>query len=558
MSAPRSWWNLVRARHAVQITALLLFLGLFLSVRAQPNWTPGWAVNLFFHLDPLIQLLTGMAARALPATLGWALLVVVLTVILGRVFCGWFCPLGTVHALAGRFLNWAWPHKEKDVDTYSPWQRVKYFVLVGALVMALFGSHWICIFDPLVLLTRSMATAVFPAVQWAVEDSSTTVWQAEQRDPKDPRGPVPGYRRFSTATEPVYSYLRDHVFGVASQAFIGGWLIFAVFLVTLVLNRVRRRFWCRYLCPLGALLGLLAWKPLLRRRLAEGACTQCELCNHGCSGAAASGPGEQWRPSECFGCMSCSAACPRSGLAFTFSLPGQPGPETVPVDLSKRALLGSVVGGVVGLSLLRIAPQARGRTYNPDLVRPPGAREESEFLKRCTSCGLCMKVCTTGGLQPTLTEAGLEGLWTPQLVSRIGACDYTCNLCGQVCPTQAIQPLTIEKKKKVRIGLAVFDTTRCLPYAFGTNCTVCEEHCPIPAKAIYSVEVEVADRSGVKHKILQPHIDPAQCTGCGLCENVCPFKDLPAVRVTSANESRHEGKNQPILPNQGMVGIEGY
>ena len=558
MSACRTRWTLVRARHFVQLAALLLFLALFLSVRARPDWTPGWAVTLFFHLDPLLQLVTGLATRAVPAAWGWAVLTVAVTVVLGRVFCGWFCPLGTLHALAGRFLNWAWPRKESAVDTGSPWQRAKYCVLAGALAMALIGGHWICVFDPLVLLTRSMATAVLPAAQWAVEEGATTVWQWERRDPKDPRGPLPWYRRLSTVTEPGYAFLRDQVFGVPRQAFLGGWLIFAVFLLTLLLNRVRRRFWCRYLCPLGALLGLLAWKPWLRRRLAEGACTQCKVCNRGCSGAAASEPGKAWRPAECLGCMNCSAACPQGGVRFAFSLPGTPGPATVPVDLSRRALLGSAVGGVVGLSLLRISPQGRERVYAPDLLRPPGARPEPEFLKRCTSCGLCMKVCTTGGLQPTLTEAGLEGLWTPRLVPRIGACDYTCNLCGLVCPTQAIRPLPLEEKKKVRLGLAVVDTTRCLPYAFGTNCTVCEEHCPIPAKAIYAVEVEVTDRSGMKHRILQPHVDPAQCTGCGLCEQVCPFEDLPAIRVTSANESRHEGKNQPILPNEGLVGIEGY
>ena len=141
-----------------------------------------------------------------------------------------------------------------------------------------------------------------------------------------------------------------------------------------------------------------------------------------------------------------------------------------------------------------------------------------------------MKVCPTGGLQPTWSEAGLEGLWTPRLVPRIGQCDYTCNLCGQVCPTEAIQPLTVEEKQKVRIGLASFDVTRCIPYAYARECTVCEEHCPIPDKAIYTIETEVATRSGEKKSIKQPHVDPEKCIGCGICENVCPFRG-PAGRA---------------------------
>jgi formate hydrogenlyase subunit 6/NADH:ubiquinone oxidoreductase subunit I len=169
-----------------------------------------------------------------------------------------------------------------------------------------------------------------------------------------------------------------------------------------------------------------------------------------------------------------------------------------------------------------------------------------------------MKVCTTGGLQPTLTEAGLEGIWTPRLIPKIGPCDQSCNLCGHVCPTGAIKPLSVEEKEQVRIGLASFDTTRCIPYAYGRNCSVCEEHCPVPTKAIYAVEVEVVDRNGVRQKILQPRVDPSLCTGCGLCENVCPYMDRPAIRVTSANESRHEGKNQPILSSDEGIGIDGY
>lgn len=197
---------------------------------------------------------------------------------------------------------------------------------------------------------------------------------------------------------------------------------------------------------------------------------------------------------------------------------------------------------------MRVTPQARGKRFNPLLIRPPGAREERAFLQRCTACGVCMKICPTGGLQPTLTEAGLEGLWTPRLVPRVGYCDYECSLCSQVCPTEAIAPLTIEAKQKVKIGLATFDTTRCIPYAYGRDCMVCEEHCPIPTKAIYCVETEVKDRNGNVKTIKQPRVDPDLCIGCGICENVCPFKDRPAIRVTSANESRNPG-NQPIAPS---------
>jgi MauM/NapG family ferredoxin protein len=327
-------------------------------------------------------------------------------------------------------------------------------------------------------------------------------------------------------------------------------VILALFVAAVLANAWQRRFWCRYLCPLGALLGLFAWRPLVRRKLQAGACNHCDLCGTACHGAAASAPGDHWKAAECFGCMNCIQSCRRENLGFGLVLPWRRDVGEEKVDLSKRALLGAALGGVILLGALRLGPQGRGRVFHPALIRPPGARPEPDFLHRCTSCGLCMKVCPTGGLQPALTEAGLEGLWTPRLVPQIGYCDYNCILCGQACPTGAIEPLTQEQKHAVKIGLASFDVTRCIPYAYGRDCMVCEEHCPVPDKAIYYLEVEVHDRNGEARAIKRPFVDPDKCNGCGVCESVCPFKDRPGIRVTSANETRNPD-NQPILPAAG-------
>ncbi|MHC4399045.1 MAG: 4Fe-4S binding protein [Planctomycetota bacterium] len=549
MTRRRRIWTAARTRRTVQTACLLLFFGLLLAARPSPEGEPGPLVKLFFLIDPLILLVTLLAAHAVLALALWSLVVVAVTTLFGRVFCGWVCPLGTLHAIAGRFLR----RKSRPgdgVNHWSRWQLAKYYLLVGFLVMALFRVAWVCVLDPIVLLYRSTTTAVLPAVQWAVEEGSTAIYHF---DPA--KGPawvqsvtVPSYKFLrDNASEPVYAYCRDHVFVVPKQAFLGGGLILALFIGTLLLNAWRRRFWCRYLCPLGALLGIVSRRPLLRRAVDEESCNQCDLCGMACHGAAARLPGDQWKPSECLGCLNCTDSCSRGSLRFRWAWPWRKKPAVEGIDLSRRAALGAAVGGLVALPLLRFGPQARGKTYHPGLVRPPGARPEPEFLQRCTACGMCMKICPTGGLQPTLTEAGLEGIWTPRLVPKIGYCQYECNLCGQVCPTEAIQPLTVEEKQAIKIGVAVFDTSRCIPYAFGRDCLVCEEHCPIPDKAIYFVEMEVRDHEGQARTIKHPRVDPDRCTGCGVCENTCPYKDLPAIRVTSANESRHVD-NQPILP----------
>ena len=420
-------------------------------------------------------------------------------------------------------------------------QLTKYCLLIGMLVMAAFGVHALCVFDPLVLLYRSCAVALAPAGQWMTEEGSTAIYQAD---------PGVGPIRLTKVTEPTHEFLQHHVFMRPDEAFLGSGAILLLLVATLVLNAYRPRFWCRYLCPLGALLGVFAWRPWLRRKVEKTTCNSCDLCRIGCHGAACVSPGDQWKPSECFGCMNCVERCPRESLTLAWAAPWSKEPKVEPINLSKCAMFASALGGVVGMCLMRISPQARGKTFNAALVRPPGARAEREFLQRCTACGLCMKVCPEGALQPALAEAGLEGLWTPRLVPRLGYCEYTCNLCGQVCPTEAIEPLTLEQKQQTHIGLASFDITRCIPYAYGRDCMVCEEHCPIPDKAIFVVEVDTPQRDGSTRKIKQPHVDPEKCIGCGICENVCPYKDGPAIRVMSANESRNAGNN-PILASDG-------
>jgi MauM/NapG family ferredoxin protein len=519
----------------VQLVFLAAFFLLLIRLRPIPGGGVPSYSDAFLRIDPLVHLVTVLAAHTLAAGIAWTLALILLTLVLGRFFCGWVCPLGTLHGITGRFFG-LFQRRPRPEHT-SRWQIAKYVVLIAVLVAAAGGSSWLVLLDPLVILQRSAATALLPALQACVEDGATAIYQSD---------PGVGSWRVTTVTEPAYSWLRDHAFVKSQQAFLAAVPVLGFLMALFALNAVRRRFWCRYICPLGAMLGVFAWRPWLRRKVDAKICNQCDLCGMGCHGAASAVAGAGWKASECFGCLNCTDSCNRNGIGFEVTPPWQARARDESIDLSRRDMLGGVVAGATTWAFLRISPEARGAEFNPDLIRPPGARNEREFLARCTACGLCMKVCPTGGLQPSWAEAGLAGLWTPHLTPRIGYCDFSCNRCGSVCPTAAIEPLTVPIKQKTRIGLASFDTSRCLPYAYARNCIVCEEHCPVPDKAIYFKEVEVTTRAGEKLMVRQPHVDPERCIGCGICENVCPFRDRPAVRVTSANESRHPA-NQPIL-----------
>lgn len=524
-----------RMRRIVQGAALILFVWLLLAGRWRIAPTLAEPMQVFFDLDPLVLVATWLSAHTVPLSALLALITIAVTLLLGRVFCGWFCPLGTVHAMFS-WLRHAPLRELVRAEQWTRWQRGKYYLLIALLVMALFSAQWVGVLDPLALLYRSTATVLLPAAQYPVEEGATAIYRA------DPRvGPF----RATDVTEPVYRFFRDRVFAAPRQAFAGSTWIALLFVGIVLLNLVRRRFWCRYICPLGAFLGTVAQRPVLRLVTDGEQCGGCNLCVTDCQGAAQPNKPGEWMPSECFGCFNCATRCPSGAISFRFASPWVRS-TTARLDLSRRAALVAATAGVGGLLLFRLSPQAQGRTFHPFLIRPPGALPEPDFLDRCIQCGLCMRVCPKNALHPVTTQAGLEGLWTPVLIPRIGYCEFECNLCGQVCLTGAIAPLTLPDKQQVKIGLASIDTTRCIPYAYERNCIVCEEHCPVHKKAIFFKEVDVLTRSGEIRRLKQPHVDPSRCIGCGICENVCPFKDLPAIRVTSANETRHPA-NQPIL-----------
>ncbi len=183
---------------------------------------------------------------------------------------------------------------------------------------------------------------------------------------------------------------------------------------------------------------------------------------------------------------------------------------------------------------MKIVPtdKLKGSVGVDALIRPPGARDEGRFLARCVKCSECMMVCPTGGLQPDLALGGVEGLYSPILVPRVGYCEYRCTLCGQVCPTQAIEELTVPEKLVTVIGKAYINTNRCLPYAYGVNCAVCQEHCPTADKAIVFKE-SPGERSLDGAVLKKPVIVYDLCVGCGICEFKCPVGGTAAVVVTS-------------------------
>ena len=292
----------------------------------------------------------------------------------------------------------------------------------------------------------------------------------------------------------------------------------------LLLNFFAERFWCRNLCPLGALLGIFSRWGIFKRRVSE-ACNRCMKCHRECPTGAIPAEPEQTSSSECIQCLHCSKICPQSAISFMPTLKPSPKVFNTSFDLSRRSLFLSLGTGTLVTLALKTSPFAK-LTY-ARLIRPPGALPEKDFLKKCVRCGECMKVCLTNTLQPSFWESGLEGLWSPRLVPRLAGCDQTCNLCGSVCPTGAIRSLPLEEKRHAKLGTAVIDRERCLVWEQNKLCLICDEQCPYNA-------IVFKWHEGFR----RPFVVANKCNGCGFCEEKCPVRGESAIVVTPHDEIR--------------------
>ena len=502
-----------------QIFFLILFLVLLVLTSYRGLDEIRYPVRVFLEFDPLIGLTTLLASHQIPLLLLLGLPTLLLTFLFGRVFCGWICPLGTLNHAIGSLRPRSEEHN--SIPRFLSF-RLKYYILVFLLVASVFSLQWVGILDPISLLIRSMTLAVEPIFNRLVHGLFGLLYFS-------------GIDIITVWSEPLYDFLKKSILSFRQPHFYQGLVVGLLFFVILLLNLVRKRFWCTVLCPLGALLGVIARFSRFDR-LIDDSCNDCGRCIPNCFQEQKESLPRGWIKSECLVCGNCRDVCPQEAVRFK-PLTRSPALPRGP-DLVRRNLIVSAVSGVVAVPLIRVGP-GEGRP-NPRLIRPPGALPEKEFLQRCIKCGECMKVCLTNGLQPTLFEAGIEGVWSPVLVSRVGYCQYYCTLCGQVCPSGAIRRLSQGEKEKTKIGLAFIDEARCLPYAHGIPCIVCEEHCPTPKKAIWFEEAVVIDRNDRKRRVKQPRVDIDLCIGCGICEYKCPVIDQPAIYVTSIGESRSE------------------
>jgi MauM/NapG family ferredoxin protein len=511
----------MRLKRVVQTAAWALFVfGAWAVARETGRFETGGAVlRAFLRLDPVLVLCADVAARTVTASAWLALVAALSGLVFGRAFCGYVCPMGATLDAAGRIAGWRRGPRRAEEEPQPGPRRVKYLVLAGVLACAAFGVSAVFFVSPLSLATRLYGLFFLPVAEL-------------------------GARTLLGAADPALRALNAEAlrYAVIPSHRFAGQLYIAVFFGTLFfLARRNPRFWCRYVCPAGAVIALFSRKPVLVARRVGEACTGCGTCRRACPMAAIPADPKTTLFSECIVCRTCAGVCPEGAVSFTpwTGDAARAAASPSPVLPSRREFLaaGAVGAGaaltvLTGLAEGAPADDGGGRPQSPQALRPPGAVPEPEFLARCVRCGACMRACPTNMLQPAVFATGLAGLFSPLAVPRRGGCQPECTACGDVCPTGAVRRLAPDERMWAKTGTAYVVRQRCLAWGQNRKCLVCDEVCPYGA-------LEFRRAEGLD--VAVPHVAEDRCTGCGWCERHCPVTATPAIMVEPLGALRLAG-----------------
>ena len=453
---------------------------------------PATHAILQLQFIPSVIMFVGTGAAA---ALGF-LVIIIFTLLFGRIYCSTLCPLGTLQDLFSFLARKLSPRIiiykfKKPVDwlRYGLTVVVILSLLTGSILLvnlldpySAFGKISHNLFSPLVVLINNIASKALtyadiyglPAVKWVA---------------------------------------------VNKTALLVG-ILWSVAMLILAIKR--GRLYCNTICPVGNVLGIFARFSIFRIRLDKTACNSCGKCSAVCKAECINPKDQSVDFSRCVGCMNCLSPCPEGGVKF------QPfwmkdGVKISAFDPGKRKF-------IMKTSLLLAASLDTSRfissngekkkeiipatvpIFREHPVTPPGSLGQVRFNTMCTACHLCVSACPTQVLQPTYFLYGLTGFLQPRMDYITSFCNYECTLCGEVCPTGAILSLPPVEKKLVQLGKSFFVKENCIVYTRNTTCGACSEHCP--TKAVNMVPY--------KDKLTIPEVNNKICVGCGACEYACP------------------------------------
>ncbi len=454
------------------------------------------------------------------------ILVLILTVLFGRVYCSTICPLGIMQDIINYFSQKLKSKKAKRFHFKKPLNVIRYPVLIIVVLFYVAGSifliNWL---DPYSTYGR-FTTYFFKPVIVGINNGISAVLKNYDIFFLYPVHPVP--LRWGLYIFPAL-----------------------LFVVILYLTFTRGRLFCNTVCPVGVLLGFVSKFSIFKIGIKTSTCINCGKCEHVCKAECVDFKQHHVDMSRCVGCFNCLSVCPTDAAGYY--LYSKPLKKNKPVEKSnkehtgkfdpgKRKFIAGIASYLVGLSGLSFSAFATKVNKNDNLkvihrktpVSPPGSLSIERFTTACTACTLCVSACPTKVLQPSFLEYGFLSIMQPRMDYLSGYCNFDCTKCSEVCPTGAILPVDLEKKQTTQLGIAHFVKQNCVVYTESSDCGACSEHCP--TKAVHMIPY--------KNGLVIPEVTENICVGCGACEFACPV-DPPHKAIYVEGNPEHQAAQKP-------------
>ncbi len=491
-----------KIRLAFAILFFIMLTALFLDFTGSIHAWLGWTAKIQF------------LPAVLALNMGVIVLLILLTLLMGRVYCSVICPLGVFQDI----VSWISGQRKKKKYRFSFSPEIKWlrYGVLGLFVIALIAGigSFVALLAPYSSYGRIASNLFVPIYQWG---NNLLAYFAERAD--------------------SYVFYETDVWMKSLPTFI---IATVTFLVLIVLAWRNGRTYCNTICPVGTILGFFSRCSLFRPVLDAEKCKHCSLCSRRCKAACIDYKNHRIDYSRCVACMDCIESCKHDALHLQWRLKknqkqevNKPVPKinSEQIDNARRSFL-SATAVLAATSVLKAQEKKvdGGLAIIEDKkipvratpIIPPGAWSARSFANHCTACQLCVSACPNNVLRPS-TE--LTKLMQPEMSYERGYCRLECTRCSEVCPAGAIRPITIEEKSSTRIGHAVWIKKNCVPLTDGVECGNCARHCP--SGAILMVPSDDNDLNSIRI----PIINAERCIGCGACENLCPARPFSAIYV---------------------------
>jgi len=485
-----------RLRIAFSTLIFICFFLLFVDFR---HLIPAEYTNILLYLQFIPSAIKFYSLGSMAA--GGFLVVLILTVLTGRTYCSFLCPLGIGMDLNSR-IGGRIRKKFRRYGFKKPFTVLRYSLLAATLIVTMvWGIYMITLLDPYSIFGRFMTFFAKPAVIVINNFLAGILGKFDIYILSNV--PNKGF--------PLITYAIPAVFFLL----IGG------------LSLTKGRLFCNMFCPVGTLLGLLSKVSILRLKFDEAACTRCGRCAMRCKSSCIDFLNHDIDISRCVGCFNCVTTC--QDKAISYGLVNLKKKEHV-TDENKRKIVATSILLLLGISRIsngqdKVAPKPKKDSTVKENkkfpVCPPGAGSIADFNKDCTACSLCITACPNRVLEPSWKQYGLAGIMQPVMNYHKSFCTYNCTVCTEICPTYALHPLLLDAKKLTQLGKVNFIKDNCIVKTEKTACGACSESCP--TKAVYMVAYE--------GNLLIPELNAEICIGCGHCEYACPTVPYKAIFV---------------------------